>query len=813
MEYQEACDAASRAQDAYYEARTHSQNSDEAQKLNGLREDERNLLHEVSEAQKKLSRFSNASNDLTYALKRSEELGFTPPLELYPAYIQSMPPDRRGTLQVKLEQYVKKTADQLDSAHLDLAIQAKAQTEKREELHRRIEILSSGRLVYPDHNRAQQVKDKINQALSAQGMEPDAKILCDILSMTEPSWQDCVEACLGSRRFDILIPKNHYPAAKYAYTSMGAAVGQVSLLDSPALERDLASLGQEPLHSLASKVTSENRLAKAYISHMLGNIICCDCSDDLERHSHSATRDLLRHFPYRLARLKKPQNFIGQEARRHQLEEIKKEYDQVNREQNEIKSRLTRYKEVHNQFVQILQRNTLSDLYAGWDSQTVYERRQQQYQYIHSQIESMEHNPILLGLYQRTEFLHQELERKDKAKQELYSKKDAVEKKAQAYQSRQQAVIDEAAAAEALWVGYTAAHASWQADIEKRYEGATQKHDTPAQIVRAQQDQQTRFDKALNEYVTVTLIPLQQAYNQRYTCDYLPGSASIDQYLELYQHLTNVELEHHLSSLQAAKQRCKERFRQEILYRLSDEIDNAKRRFRELNRVMDQLSYGEERYCFTIGPSEDPRLEAFYRLITNPANKHRAEEGTIEALMQPENAVYESQIDDLMERILADVKYAAELRQQGKHIASTQLSEYVDYRCYLCYDIQVTNTVTHETVPISAVSGDSSGGENQVPFYIAICASLLQIYQKCDNSIRLILLDEAFNKMTSDRIKPMMEMLRSMQLQVVLITTVEKASAIYPYCDVTHSIVKIGSRNAVQPFYLEQEESTYGLPE
>ncbi len=166
LEYQEACDAASRAQDAYYEARTHSQNSDEAQKLNGLREDERNLLHEVSEAQKKLSRFSNASNDLTYALKRSEELGFTPPSELYPAYIQSMPPDRRGTLQVKLEQYVKKTADQLDSAHLDLAIQAKAQTEKREELHRRIEILSSGRLVYPDHNRAQKVKDKADFKLS-----------------------------------------------------------------------------------------------------------------------------------------------------------------------------------------------------------------------------------------------------------------------------------------------------------------------------------------------------------------------------------------------------------------------------------------------------------------------------------------------------------------------------------------------------------------------------------------------------------------------------------------------------------------------
>ena len=31
---------------------------------------------------------------------------------------------------------------------------------------------------------------------------------------------------------------------------------------------------------------------------------------------------------------------------------------------------------------------------------------------------------------------------------------------------------------------------------------------------------------------------------------------------------------------------------------------------------------------------------------------------------------------------------------------------------------------------MSRVSRDSSGGENQAPFYVAICASLLQIYQK-----------------------------------------------------------------------------------
>ena len=104
------------------------------------------------------------------------------------------------------------------------------------------------------------------------------------------------------------------------------------------------------------------------------------------------------------------------------------------------------------------------------------------------------------------------------------------------------------------------------------------------------------------------------------------------------------------------------------------------------------------------------------------------------------------------------------------------------------------------TAELSRVSRDSSGGENQAPFYVAICASLLQIYQKSENSIRLVLLDEAFSKMTSDRIRPMMELFRRLQLQVLLISTVEKSTAIQPYCDITYSIVRHGNANAIAPF-------------
>ena len=61
-------------------------------------------------------------------------------------------------------------------------------------------------------------------------MQPDAKIFCELLAVADESWQDCVEACLGDRRFDILVPPAHYEAAKSAFVALKDKVGPISRL-------------------------------------------------------------------------------------------------------------------------------------------------------------------------------------------------------------------------------------------------------------------------------------------------------------------------------------------------------------------------------------------------------------------------------------------------------------------------------------------------------------------------------------------------------------------------------------------------------
>lgn len=805
QEQRQAEQDASDAFTAYEQAIREAGESDIQKKLDGLKAYQKELKRELNEAQQRLSRFQTVCARIEGLQKDAVAYGFPLNEELTPANIQKMPERRQEELEANLIAELQRMERELDQQRGVLIAKNENKKVRFTELQKQIKVLSEGDLVYPDGNCAQIVKDAINQTLAAQGMEPDAKIVCDLLYMVDESWQSCVEACLGGRRFDIFVSPEHYKAAKNAFEKLGARVLKISLLDSRALERNVDKIPEPEQNMLASKVKSENRLVNAYVTDLLGNIVCCDTSDALENYPHSATRDLLRHYPYRLARLREPQKYIGQDARLEQLERAKQEAEEISQEMETLETRQKAMRALCMRFQGATNDSTRLALSAGWNSEKTYDACVVKYQNMTEEIQACENDPMLLASMRKQQLLKKDYDEKNEIVRSVNANLALSKNKAQNYQKQQEGAIEAAELARNAWQEFLKQTPALQEDIEKRYAEARKNNKQPQQIVRNHKIYQSQAERARDDFLESTLKPLQREYNQKYTCDFKLGMEGIDTYQHQYEQLVHIDLERYQSSLEKAKARCKERFRQDILFRLKDEIANARKQFRELNRIMEKLTYGEETYRFSIGPSENAQLGAFCRLIEHGSNQRVPEEGTLEAFAYQKDEAYEAQLDELMEHIMADLKIAAEERQKGNTVSSIELSSYVDYRQYLNCDIEITNAVTQKATKLSSVSGDSSGGENQAPFYIAICASLLQIYQKCQNSVRLILLDEAFSKMTSDRIRPMMKMFRDMDLQVVLITTVEKASAIAPFCDITHSILKKGTQNAVRPFYQDGE--------
>ena len=682
------------------------------------------------------------------------------------------------------------------AARQNTAALHREQTGKRAEL----DAVSGGKWVYPHGDAATRVRDAVNAELKSRGMQPDAKIFCELLNVEDESWQDCVEACLGDRRFDILVPPAHYAAAKSAFVALKEKVGPISLLDTPGLRKANRRADTAPADSLAAQVTSENPLAAQYADTILRRIVCCDTPDTLENYPDSATRDLLRHHPFRLERLRTPQRYIGLEARRARAGALAGEMNALAEEVRTAAQAEQNLKAAYSQYQTLLRGTTLEELAALWDARAALTAARAAVDKQAAKLAECRENPLLQQLYKEEEVREAAWETARTAVEQTGGDLRVCEKQISSCEAEQQKAVDTAEKSAQAAESFFAAHPLVEPLSRSRQQALTGPDKSPRVAAQAAEKAQAKLDDALTVYLNSTLEPAQREYNRRYVCDYPLGLAGLEQYRAQHESLVRIDLERYAARLEQAQRDCKDRFRKDILFRMKDDIFNARRQFRELNKVMEQLTYGEEVYRFELEPSRDPQLAAFYQVIVDKGNQQMTEGDSLDNLAATADPAYERQVDELMEKIMADVDENTRARQEGRTAAGATLSDYVDYRTYLDYDIKVTNQVTGQQAYLSRVSRDSSGGENQAPFYVAICASLLQIYQKSENSIRLVLLDEAFSKMTSDRIRPMMELFRRLQLQVLLISTVEKSTAIQPYCDITYSIVRHGDTNAIAPF-------------
>ena len=665
-------------------------------------------------------------------------------------------------------------------------------------LSNKIKSLESGIMCYP--KEAIFVRDKINEVLSEQSKKDDARLLCELLYMTDNSWQDAVESYLNTQRFNIIVEPDNYLLAKKVFISLGDRVKGIGLVDTRKI-KDVEYKSDKESY-LGDKIDSENTYAGAYARFVMKDVICCESSGDLEKFSKSVTKDRLRFQSFCLQRMAKREHFIGVDAIEKQLKTAKKELIETQKNLNELDISKKNFDVIYKGYTKFRAGESFSKLEKYCESKKKAKELGIKIADINKKIEEFKKNPILLAMYDRVKECQKNV---NDIRDEIT---DAKAKKQNISDNiiKSKLIIEDLeknlTGLQIVYENSVNGYSELSLDVEKKYlnERKSKKAST---ISYNFSNRMTQDNIALNSYLNQELIPLQQKYTATYTCDYAIGLEGANRYMQEFLSLQNIELERHRSELAQAQIRCKDRFRKEVLFRMKDDILRARQQFKQVNRVMENLEYGEESYRFGIDKSKDKELGLFYDIIMDKDNQQIDRDNDILAYMAEVNKseIFESQIEDFMSRIMIDVEEHAKQNLTGQKSKAKNMGMYVDYRTYLDYDIIIKNVVTEKEVALSKVSGEGSGGENQAPFYVAICASLLQIYEQSkEESIRLILLDEAFNNMTSDRIEPMMNMFKKLRLQLVLIATAEKATAILPYCDITYSIVKSGNRNAIRAF-------------
>jgi uncharacterized protein YPO0396 len=128
----------------------------------------------------------------------------------------------------------------------------------------------------------------------------------------------------------------------------------------------------------------------------------------------------------------------------------------------------------------------------------------------------------------------------------------------------------------------------------------------------------------------------------------------------------------------------------------------------------------------------------------------------------------------------------------------------LDYRNYHHYDLEMVPADKPDAPPISlGRSGRNlSGGENQAPFFISMLAAFRRVYDRGDRSstrsqqLGLVIMDEAFSKLSGDGIEDCLALARSFQLQLVMAFPPERLGVMVPHAQTVIMCQKEVERDA-----------------
>ena len=250
------------------------------------------------------------------------------------------------------------------------------------------------------------------------------------------------------------------------------------------------------------------------------------------------------------------------------------------------------------------------------------------------------------------------------------------------------------------------------------------------------------------------------------------------------QVLETVELAKSRQLAADRKRDWERRLEESVLNELNRRITEAQNTIRLLDRYLSQ-PIGKFRY--RISQRKDT---AGYGSIWSLLNSGLEPTDPLAAAIQ----------DAEVQRAKEELMQAVNAPDQGDDRARRLL----DYRNYHHYDLEMVPADKPEAPPISlGRSGRNlSGGENQAPFFISMLAAFRRVYDRGDRSstrsqqLGIVVMDEAFSKLSGDGIEDCLALARSFQLQLIMAFPPERLGVMVPHAQTVVMCQKEVERDA-----------------
>lgn len=589
-------------------------------------------------------------------------------------------------------------------------------------------------------------------------------LLCDLLEIPDERWQNAVEALLGGRRFNIIVPPLVFDAAlrELERAREVERIYNVGLID---IERARADGRRAQPGSLAQQVKPPEAIAiQPYLDTVLGDIICCETVAELRKHRRAVTPQVVLYGEYTVRALPPTTYtpwYIGARAQRSQIEARERELAAATTQLAALEPQVRALSTL----IAVFRRGrSLSNL--GHRLEAPLDERP-----LRIEIAAMQAELAAIDLSDVTALerevarLYAILDRERQAELEANGRRARLQEREPRLehdlgQRRMEFGECEQLANEAR-TRFPQAIASAEERLQERLTQA----DLADELRKAESTARNYETRAANELVRLS--DLASAYNTRFQFAALTSNTEETRYATELDKLAATELPGYIERITAAQTEAEEELREHVLHRLREQILQVRQTLNRINDALERLTFHSERYRFRSQPAEDVRH--YYELIND-------------SQLLGSGSLFES---DFYQR------HKATFDEFYKHLTRTPQSEserreqdhLIDYRRYLSYDIEITHA-NGQVSRLSRIMGQTSGGETQTPFYVTIAASFVQLYRIGERNnrptIHLVAFDEAFSKMDQDRIGATLDLFQQFGLQIITATPLERCEYLVP---------------------------------
>ena len=612
--------------------------------------------------------------------------------------------------------------------------------------------------------------------------------LCELTEINDDKWRTAIESFLGARREALIVEPDRVKDAITLYRRRARHLKGCRIINTTKSEHwlDRAKSG-----SLAQYVDCDNSHALAYINRALGGVMAVETEQELLRHERALTYDCMLQTEGATTSIHEQAPMMGSRQREQQLLQQDQDFERLqakftDQEQehkaldglkdNLIKLTAALTGVTENTYSLVNEREMVNAEVEGY-RQAIEDIRNQddsgQQQRLSELVEAqkntqVEHQKLVDQLKNlRTSMIKREanLEVLEQELEEHAEQRSKCEEKdqfdAQAAQDKRD-YLEESCGGELERIIFDAA--------------------------RKAQNELTLVDKKKNSVRDAVAQYKARYHGSGMSHQELDNITAESTHLELEQFvgatigaLKETELAHYTKKAERARIEAETAFRSDFVAHLNDQIDKIKELIRELNSHLKHRPFHKEMYSFTMSPN--PELKDILALVESFSRTDQANAGGLfDSAMDP-NSPHREALERI-HQVLKDEGEAGILQ---------------DYRNFYNFELVIKDLDGNIKTNLTQRIKTGSGGEHQVPFYVAIAAGMGATYRikpsptGPQGGFSLSMFDEAFNKLDAENTQTSLGFMGDLGLQTLIAAPDDKYSLMASVMDTVINVCRDGS--------------------